>query len=214
MGNKQRQGVQTMSTSKTTKIIPFSAPTPSAVRFLVMGGTIDGIWDPANDTVVMDRVSNVQKYIETTIKPSKAVNVETITLCDSRQVTDSLREHMLDRIRKSPERAIVVTHGTYTICDTARFAEKYLSKDLKKTVVFTGSMIPLEGFSPSDAPFNLGYATALAQTLQPGIYVSFQSTWFHPDEVDKFIDEHGKAAFVPTTKEPKNTDELKLRMLR
>jgi L-asparaginase len=72
--------------------------------------------------------------------------------------------------------------------DTARFLATNLKKN-KKIVILTGAMIPLTGFSPSDAPFNLGYAIASSKTLKPGIYVCMNGQIFNPNEVAKRISE-------------------------
>jgi L-asparaginase/Glu-tRNA(Gln) amidotransferase subunit D len=46
-------------------------------------------------------------------------------------------------------------------------------------------MIPLMGFAPSDAPFNLGYSVAKAQELPSGIYVCMNGKVFSSEEVMK-----------------------------
>ena len=48
-------------------------------------------------------------------------------------------------------------------------------------------MIPMVGFSPSDAPFNLGYAIAKVQELKAGIYVCMNGKAFNPEEVTKLL---------------------------
>lgn len=65
---------------------------------------------------------------------------------------------------------------------------KYLAFNLQnkdKTIVLTGSMVPLVGFSPSDAPFNLGYAVAEIRKLPAGVYVCMNGRTFNHDEVIK-----------------------------
>lgn len=84
------------------------------------------------------------------------------------------------------EQKIIITHGTYTMPDTARYLKANLKRD-DQTIVFTGSMIPLTGFSPSDAPFNLGYSIAKIQDLPAGIYVCMNGRVFSPNEVVKFL---------------------------
>ena len=70
--------------------------------------------------------------------------------------------------------------------DTARFLKARLPKN-QHTIILTGSMIPLEGFTFSDAPFNLGFALAAFATLAPGIYVCMNGRIFSPEEVLKTI---------------------------
>ena len=70
--------------------------------------------------------------------------------------------------------------------DTARFLKVNL-KQSKKTIILTGSMIPIKGFSPSDGTFNLGYTLGKLPDLKPGIYVAMNGRIFKPEEVVKNI---------------------------
>ncbi|MFZ2979054.1 MAG: asparaginase domain-containing protein, partial [Candidatus Magasanikiibacteriota bacterium] len=83
---------------------------------------------------------------------------------------------------------IIITHGTYTLPDTARYIKAQL-KNNNKTIIFVCSMIPLMGFSPTDAGFNLGYAVAKSQELEPGIYVCMNGRIFEPGEIVKILSE-------------------------
>jgi L-asparaginase/Glu-tRNA(Gln) amidotransferase subunit D len=55
---------------------------------------------------------------------------------------------------------------------------------LDKTIVLTGAMIPYS-IANSDALFNLGFATAAAQTLPAGVYVAMNGRVFAWDKVTK-----------------------------
>lgn len=60
-------------------------------------------------------------------------------LKDSRDITDKDREVLVVKCQKSVEDRIIITHGTFTIPETA----KYLGKaNLNKTIVLFGSIIP------------------------------------------------------------------------
>ena len=72
--------------------------------------------------------------------------------------------------------------------DSSRFLVANLKRK-DQVIILTGSMIPFIGFSPSDAPFNLGYALASVKTLNPGIYVCMNGQIFNPNEVVKNISE-------------------------
>ena len=72
--------------------------------------------------------------------------------------------------------------------DTARFLEENL-KNKDKVVILTGSIIPLVGFSPSDAPFSLGFSIAKSQELPNGVYVCMNGRIFSPKEVVKTLSE-------------------------
>ncbi len=103
---------------------------------------------------------------------------------DSRAITPTDMGRILCAIKKSPHRYIIVTHGTYTMPDTARFVQARLGRT-KKTIVFTGSMIPIPGFSPSDGTFNLGFALGKIEHLVSGVYVAMNGQVFRPEEVLK-----------------------------
>lgn len=72
--------------------------------------------------------------------------------------------------------------------DTARYLKANLKRN-NQTVILTASMIPLKGFAPSDASFNLGFALAQVETLPAGIYVAIQGKVFQPEEVIKLVGE-------------------------
>lgn len=107
---------------------------------------------------------------------------------DSHQLTTADRKEVLKAIEESPHQKIIITHETYTIPDTARYLKANL-KAKDKTLILTGSLVPIKGFAPSDGSFNLGYAIAQAQILSPGIYVCMNGQVFSPEEVIKILQE-------------------------
>jgi len=107
---------------------------------------------------------------------------------DSRAIDQNDRNKLLKIIEESPDQKIIITHGTYTMPDTARFLKANLKRN-DQVIILTGSFIPIKGFSPSDGPFNLGYAVAQLDKLQPGIYVCMNGKTFNPEEVIKLMSE-------------------------
>jgi len=93
---------------------------------------------------------------------------------DSREITDSDRELILMECKKCKEKNILITHGTFTLVDTAAYLGQKISN---KIIVLTGSMIPLTQ-SKNDAEFNLGGAFIAVQLLPPGVYVVFNGMVF------------------------------------
>ena len=63
---------------------------------------------------------------------------------------------------------IIITHGTDTMMDTARYIAERVSG---KLIVITGAMRP-ERFSNTDAAINLGSAIATANILDEGVYIA------------------------------------------
>ena len=112
----------------------------------------------------------------------------TICLKDSREITNENLQMVLKTIEGSPCKKFIITHGTYTMPDTARFLKANLNRS-DVTVILTGSFIPIKGFAPSDGPFNLGFALSSLRTIESGIYVCMNGEIFSPDEVIKLISE-------------------------
>lgn len=109
------------------------------------------------------------------------VNIETVMMMDSLEMTDAHREKILLHCKNAKEHHIVITHGTDTMPETA----KYLSKKLPgKTIVITGAMVPYK-FGSSDGLFNLGSALAFVQTLPKGVYIAMNGKYFVADKVRK-----------------------------
>lgn len=155
--------------------------TLSDLHVVLMGGTIDSTYDGAKDTAVPLKHSVVPSYLAL-VRLREALVTE-ICMKDSRQIDERDRLRALKVIAATKRSKVLVTHGTYTMPDTARFLQRRLKS--KKTVVLTGSMIPLQGFSPSDAGFNLGFAVAQLEHLEPGVYVCMSGLVLSAEEAAK-----------------------------
>jgi len=102
-------------------------------------------------------------------------------MIDSLEMTDLDRELILRNCLEPGRDRIVVTHGTDTMPETAR----YLSgRAPGRTIVLTGAMVPYT-FGSSDGLFNLGGALAFAQVLPPGVYVAMNGRCFDGRAVRK-----------------------------
>ena len=109
------------------------------------------------------------------------VELRTLMMVDSLEMTGDDRELIAEHCMKSPEDKIIITHGTDTMSETARL----LSEKIKdKVVVITGAMIPYK-FGSSDGLFNLGSALAFVQTLPNGVYVVMNGRYFNARNVRK-----------------------------
>jgi L-asparaginase len=103
-------------------------------------------------------------------------------MIDSLDMDDAGRAAIVARCRTAAECAIVVTHGTDTMVETAR---ALAAADLRdKTIVLTGAMVPY-AFGSSDGLFNLGSALSFVQVLPPGVYVAMNGRHFSWDRVRK-----------------------------
>ena len=157
------------------------------IHFILTGGTIDSYYDASKDTAVPNKESIIPSFIES-LRFDHACKFTTVCMKDSRDIKPTDLKKILETIEKSPNKKIIITHGTYTVPDTAR----YLKANLKRkdqTIILTASAIPIQGFSPSDGPFNLGYAVAKIEDLKPGIYVAINGKVFSPEEIMKVMSE-------------------------
>jgi len=155
------------------------------VHIIKMGGTIEFI-DPAYDDFnkkLLKLDASIDSYLHNLIKPHFNFSSEEVTQKDSRDINEEDRQRLAKAITNSPHENIIVTHGTFTMKDTAQFLEKLEGGE--KKIILTGSMIPIMGFAASDAGFNLGFAIGLFPSLKPGVYLSMNGGIFTSDEIEK-----------------------------
>jgi L-asparaginase len=150
------------------------------IRILVTGGTFDKEYDELTGRLFF-RATHLPEMLHRG-RCRLDVVTETVMMVDSLDLDDAGRAQIVHAARQSEERAIVVTHGTDTMVQTARaLAEACLDE---KTIVLTGAMIPY-AFGSSDGLFNLGSALSFVQVLQPGVYVAMNGQVFQWDCVRK-----------------------------
>lgn len=76
---------------------------------------------------------------------------------------------------------VLITHGTDTVINTARAVA---DRELQKTIVFVGAMIPALQ-AGSDAEFNIGFALAAVQMLPVGVWIAMSGQAFPWDQCRK-----------------------------
>ncbi len=149
------------------------------IRVLITGGTFDKEYDELNGRLYF-KDTHLPQMLELA-RCRLDVEIRTIMMLDSLEMSDEDREMIALNCRKSSEDMIVITHGTDTMVDTARvLAEKVKGK----TIVLTGAMIPF-AFGSSDGLFNLGSALSLAQSLPHGVYIAMNGRFFTWDNCRK-----------------------------
>ena len=150
-----------------------------SIRIFITGGTFDKEYNELTGQLYFND-SHLPEMLELG-RNLVPVEVRTLMMVDSLEMTDDDRELIAEHCRKSKEDKIIITHGTDTMAETA----KLLSQKIKdKTVVITGAMIPYK-FGSSDGLFNLGSALAFVQTLSPGVYVAMNGRCFNAENVRK-----------------------------
>ena len=168
------------------------------VTVLTTGGTIDKVYFDAKSTFEVGESVVHELLRQAHVKV--AFEIHELMRKDSLELTQSDREQILHAVQNSRSRAVVVTHGTDTMTDTAatllsaREKEQAQENDKNaremsvqdKTVVFTGALSPAR-FAQSDATFNVGMAFAAAQCLPPGVYIVMNGQVFAAGAVRKDV---------------------------
>ncbi len=150
-----------------------------AIRIFITGGTFDKEYNELNGELFF-KDTHIPQMLKLDLC-RVPVEIRTLMMVDSTQITDEDREIIAQNCMKAKEDKIVVTHGTDTMVETA----KYLAQKVKnKTVVLTGAMVPYT-FGSSDGMFNLGCALAFVQTLPPGVYIAMNGRYFLWNNVRK-----------------------------
>ena len=150
------------------------------IRILVTGGTFDKEYDELTgrlyfrETHVPEMLARGRCGVDALVDP--------VMMIDSLDLDDRGRDVIVSRCRDCAEQAIVVTHGTDTMVETARaLAAARLDA---KSIVLTGAMVPY-AFGSSDGLFNLGSALSFVQVLPAGVYVAMNGRHFQWDRVRK-----------------------------
>ncbi len=150
------------------------------IRIVVTGGTFDKEYDELTGRLFF-RDTHVQEMLRLG-RARLDLTVDTVMMVDSLDMDDAGRAAVVTRCHDAAENAIVITHGTDTMVETAgALASAGLSG---KTIVLTGAMVPY-AFGSSDGLFNLGSALSFVQVLPPGVYVAMNGQYFPWDAVRK-----------------------------
>ena len=159
--------------------------------FIATGGTIDkmpvylpdGSFD--QDFKVFERTHLPEMLTKANFLGK--FSIRTLFMVDSLDMTDEHRAQISETIEGTDDEQVIITHGTDTMPDTARFLEGELqSKD--KTIVLTGAMEPYSVGEKSDAMFNLGSAIAYADQLPSGVYIVMNGQPFEATNVRKDVE--------------------------
>lgn len=148
------------------------------LKIITTGGTIDKLYfDDLSDYQIGQPIIGelLQNY-------HVGFDFEVVPLMkkDSIYLNDEDRALIKQVIEKSDEAHILITHGTDTMVETAR----YLSGIAGKTIVLTGALTPAR-FNATDAIFNIGCAVAAVQAQPQGAWVVMNGQIWDPHEVVK-----------------------------
>jgi len=150
-----------------------------AIRIFITGGTFDKEYNELSGQLYF-KDSHLPEMLELG-RNLVPIEVRTLMMVDSLEMTDDDRKLIAQHCSKSPENKIIITHGTDTMSDTAKVISNIVEN---KTIVLTGAMVPYK-FGSSDGLFNLGSAMAFVQTLPNGVYVAMNGRYFDANNVRK-----------------------------
>ena len=140
------------------------------ILLLTTGGTIacapggEGL-EPQRSSIMERELDQLRSYYDITVKDVICLDSSNITPEEWQLIARAIFENRLDYD------GIVVSHGTDTMAYTAS-AVTFLLPDMDRSVVFTGSQLPLTDML-SDGPANLRTAFAMAASGCPGVFLAF-----------------------------------------
>lgn len=150
------------------------------IHIITTGGTIEGLDYATKNNQIQENKILIEEFFKSA-NVSFSYSIENVLNKDSRYITDNDRRLLVDKIKATTAKKIILTHGTFTMENTAKYIGKL---NLKKTIVLVGSFV-LGTSNRTDAPFNLGYALCSVQFLKPDVYVAMNGTVFHWKNVTK-----------------------------
>ena len=131
------------------------------------GGTFNKVYNPITGDLDIDTTGVVIKSIaKNWLTELSFIN---IIGKDSLDMVDSDREEILQTIKSSNFKSIIVIHGTDTIDKTAQYLANV---KLDREIILTGTMVPFS-INPVEATANFCSAYGYLQKLeQNGIYIA------------------------------------------
>lgn len=151
------------------------------IQIFVTGGTFDKEYN-----YITGKLFFKDSHIKTMLERGRCsldLDVKTLMMIDSEDMTDADREIIVHNCRRVTSTNVVITHGTDTMTETAAFLAR--ANIQGKTIVLTGAMIPYAFGTSSDGFFNLGSALAFVQALPAGVYVVMNGRCYNWDRVQK-----------------------------
>jgi L-asparaginase len=160
---------------------------PKTIFLITTGGTIEKSYSERTGEV-SNFESKIESYIDKIWLPHTRIEVLSLLAKDSRDLTTEDRNLLLSEIlsRHFHHCPFVITHGTDTVLDTAKYLEAHLL-GLSVPVILTGAMRPL-GFENSDGIQNLAESIFAAKILQPGVYLVMHGEVFHIHRAKKDLE--------------------------
>ena len=138
------------------------------MKFLCIqtGGTIDKDYPKNKNGWAFEIGAPSITSILDKIPTNHSFEVKELFKKDSQEINEIDRKNLYNFCKSTSYTKIIVTHGTDTLFETA----KYLSKINNKTIIISGAFLPSK-FKDSDADFNIGMSISGLQTLSNGVFI-------------------------------------------
>lgn len=149
------------------------------IKLIITGGTLDKRYNELNGELYFP-----ETHLPAMLKQARCTvefDLQQLMLKDSLEMMDADRDLIRQACTSSATQQIVITHGTDSIVDTAKYLAMIVHD---KTIVLVGAMIPYT-INESDALFNLGCAVTAVQVLPAGVYITMNGKVFDWDKVSK-----------------------------
>jgi L-asparaginase len=166
------------------------------ILLLGTGGTIAGLLKEGSQAKQGGAYTSAQLPVDALVPTSKhRIISEQIAQIDSKDMSFDVWEKLHIRILAAQNdpaiHAIVITHGTDTMEETAYFLHRTLV--CSKPVILTGAMRPADAVG-NDGPKNMAFALKQAKALRAGVWLAFAGKVFsgnnvrkaHPTRLDAF----------------------------
>lgn len=165
------------------------------LQVLATGGTLAKRYDARSGQLAIDN-DVVGELLAGLTLPDMALQVHHVLARDSLDMTAAERDHIAVAVKEhaAAADAIVVTHGTDTLADTAAVVAAAMV-EVSVPVVLTGAMVP-HCCAHSDARQNVAQAVAACRLLSPGVYVAFHGRVLAASQAVKDYD---RLTFVAAT---------------
>lgn len=150
------------------------------ILFIQTGGTIDKDYPRVNKGYAFEIDEPAVKRVLENVAPGFEFEIKSLLKKDSLDITESDRQLIKATCEQSDCEKIIITHGSDTLVETARF----LGQMQGKTIVLTGAYRP-ERFANSDAAFNLGVAVGAVNLLKAGTFVAMNGRVMAPEHCVK-----------------------------
>ena len=161
------------SMNHSTGTTPSATPRLDAklhISFIQTGGTIDKDYPKTKGGYAFEITDPAIERVIHNVDCAFTFDITSVCKKDSLRIDNNDRQALVQAIEKSDSQRFIVTHGTDSLIETAKYLDRS-GLSVGKVVIVTGANKP-EYFRNSDAHFNIGVAMGAVNVLWSGVYVA------------------------------------------